>query len=93
MFRSWTDVWLRPEFREWDIQEYLPSVECPVLVVQGEDDDYGTIRQVEAVVTQVKGPAESLVLPRCGHSPHSDWPEEVLRAASRFLRRALRLGP
>jgi pimeloyl-ACP methyl ester carboxylesterase len=89
MFKTWTDVWLRPEFRQWNIEEYLPAIESPVLVVQGEDDDYGTLRQVEVVVTQVTGPAKSLVLARCGHSPHSDRPDEVLEAASRFVRQTL----
>jgi pimeloyl-ACP methyl ester carboxylesterase len=74
-------------------QEYdLPAIESPVLVIQGEDDEYGTLRQVEAVVRQVKGPAESLVLPRCAHSPHSDQPDAVLEAASGFIRQALDLG-
>jgi len=91
MFLSWTDVWLRPEFRRWNIEEYLPSTECPVLVVQGEDDEYGTLAQVDAVLTQVNGPAESRVLPRCGHSPHSDRPSEVLGAAGRFIRQILHL--
>jgi pimeloyl-ACP methyl ester carboxylesterase len=92
MFRTWIDVWLRPEFRQWNIEEHLPAIECPVLVVQGEDDKYGTVRQVDAVVTQVKGPAKSLVLARCGHSPHSDQPDKVLEAAARFVRQALDLG-
>lgn len=92
MFKTWTDVWLRPEFRQWNIEEYLPSIESPVLVVQGEEDEYGTLKQVEALVTQVKGPATSLVLPRCGHSPHSDQPEAVLEAAGRFVRETLQLG-
>lgn len=92
MVRTWTDVWLRPEFRQWNIEEYLPAIECPVLVVQGEDDEYGTLRQVDAVVTRVKGPAESLALPSCGHSPHSDRPEDVLEAAGRFIRRAFDFG-
>jgi pimeloyl-ACP methyl ester carboxylesterase len=91
MFRAWTDVWLRPEFREWNIEEYLPAIECPVLVVQGEDDRYGTLRQVDAVVTRVKGPAESLLLQHCGHSPHSERPEEVLEATARFVRETLDL--
>jgi len=91
MFRSWTDVWLRPEFRRWNIEEYLPSIECPVLVVQGENDEFGTLKQVDSILTQVKGPAESLVLSRCGHSPHSERPSEVLEAASRFLRQVLHL--
>jgi pimeloyl-ACP methyl ester carboxylesterase len=91
MFRGWSDVWRSPEFREWNIEEYLPAIECPVLVVQGEDDQYGTLEQVDAVVAQVSGPAESLVIPHCGHSPHSERPDEVLGAATRFVRKALDL--
>lgn len=93
MFRTWTEVWLRPEFRQWNIEEYLPMIESPVLVVQGEEDEYGTLRQVEAVVTQVGGPARSLVLAGCGHSPHSDQPDAVLDAAGRFVRGTLEPGP
>ena len=89
MFRTWTDVWLRPEFRQWNIEEYLPAIECPVLVLQGEDDEYGTVKQVDAVVTQVKGQAESLLLQQCGHSPHSERPDEVLEAAARFIQKTL----
>jgi pimeloyl-ACP methyl ester carboxylesterase len=92
MFRTWTDVWLRPEFREWNIEEFLPSIESPVLIVQGEDDEYGTLRQVEAVRTLVGGPSRSLVLARCGHSPHSDQPDAVLEATARFLRETLGVG-
>lgn len=92
MFRSWADVWLRPGFRQWNIEEYLPAIECPVLVVQGEDDPYGTLRQVDAVVTQVRGSAEALVLPHCGHSPHAERPDEVREAATRFVRKAFDAG-
>jgi pimeloyl-ACP methyl ester carboxylesterase len=86
MFRAWTDVWLRPEFSQWNIEEYLPAIESPVLVVQGEDDEYGTLRQVDAVLNYVNCPARSLVLPRCGHSPHSEQSDEVLKSVRRFLR-------
>ena len=89
MFRAWADVWLRPEFREWNIEGSLPSIESPVLVIQGEDDEYGTARQVESVVKGVRGPARFLLLAHCGHSPHSERPEEVLDAASRFVRERL----
>jgi len=92
MFRGWSDVWLSPGFREWNIEEYLPAMDCPVLVVQGEDDQYGTLEQVDAVVTQVGGPAESLIIPHCGHSPHSERPDEVLEAAIRFVRKSLDAG-
>ncbi len=67
-------------------------MDCPVLVVQGEDDQYGTLEQVDAVVTQVGGPAESLIIPHCGHSPHSERPDEVLEAAIRFVRKSLDAG-
>ena len=90
MVKAWSDVWLRPEFRLWNIEEFLPAIECPVLVVQGEDDEYGTLRQVDSVLAGVGGPAESRVLPRCGHSPHSERPSEVLEASVEFLQRALR---
>ena len=93
MFRTWTDVWLKPEFARWNIEGCLPAIQSPVLVVQGENDEYGTPAQVDAVLRQVKGPAESLVLPRCGHSPHSTHADEVLEAAGRFIREALRSGP
>ncbi len=92
MFRGWSGVWLSSEFREWNIEEYLPAIECPVLVVQGEDDHYGTLKQVDAVAAQVKGPVESLILPHCGHSPHAERPDEVLAAAARFLQMAVESG-
>ncbi len=91
MFRTWTDVWLRPDFPQWNIEEYLPAITAPVLVVQGENDEYGTLKQVDAVLRQVKGPAKSLVLAHCGHSPHSDQPEAVLKAVRRFIRQTLEL--
>lgn len=89
IFRTWTDVWLRPDFRQWNIEEYLPAIDAPVLVIQGEDDQYGTLRQVETVVGKVSGPAEALVLANCGHSPHRDQPDAVLDAAARFVRGAI----
>ncbi|MFI5180992.1 MAG: alpha/beta fold hydrolase [Thermoanaerobaculia bacterium] len=85
LFRAWYEIWLRPTFRGWNIEEYLPSITCPVLVIQGEDDQYGTLRQVEAIVSQVTGPARSLVLPACGHAPHVERRDDVLTAAAGLL--------
>ncbi|MFP5285338.1 MAG: alpha/beta fold hydrolase [Thermoanaerobaculia bacterium] len=85
-FAGWTDVWLRPEFLAWDIQDLLPSVTCPVLVVQGEEDEFGTVRQVEAIAGSVSGPVETVLLPGCGHSPHFQGREETLAAMTAFLR-------
>jgi pimeloyl-ACP methyl ester carboxylesterase len=89
LFRAWAGIWLSPEFRAWNIEEHLPAILCPLLVVQGEDDPYGTLRQVEAIVGKVRGPASTLVLPGCGHSPHAERPEVVLGAAAGFIRRTL----
>lgn len=92
LFRAWAEIWLRPGFRGWNIEEYLPSVTCPVLVIQGENDPYGTLRQVDAVVSQVRGTARPLVLPKCGHSPHSEQPEDVLAAATGFIKETFPLS-
>jgi pimeloyl-ACP methyl ester carboxylesterase len=85
IFQGWTDVWLRPEFAAWSIEELLPSVTCLVLAIQGERDEYGTLRQVQAVQSKVRGPVEALLLPHCGHSPHRDRREETLAAIARFV--------
>jgi pimeloyl-ACP methyl ester carboxylesterase len=89
MFRTWTEVWLNPDFRLWNIEEYLKGIEAPLLVIQGEEDEYGTLKQVDAVMTQTRGPVESLVLASCGHSPHRDQPEQVMSATVQFIRRIL----
>jgi len=85
-FEGWADVWLRPEFLAWNLEELLPSVTCPVLVVQGEEDEFGTVRQVESIASRVSGPVETVLLPGCGHSPHFQRREETLAAMTAFLR-------
>ena len=84
-FRGWNDIWLHPDFRLWNIEAMLPSITAPVLLIQGEDDQYGTIAQVEAVARGVSGPAQVLMLPRCGHSPHVDQPAQTLEAIAQFV--------
>jgi pimeloyl-ACP methyl ester carboxylesterase len=83
-FRGWNDAWLDPGFRDWNIEEYLPRVRVPSLVVQGEDDTYGTLAQVEAIERGSGAPVTRLVLPGCGHSPHRDRPGEVEAAVAVF---------
>lgn len=85
-FRGWNDVWLSEEFWRWNIEEYLPRISVPVLAMQGLDDEYGTPRQVEAIIGQVKGRAEKLMLPKCKHSPHRDQSEMTLAAIKEFMR-------
>jgi pimeloyl-ACP methyl ester carboxylesterase len=85
-FHLWADAWLDPAFRQWNIEEYLPRIKCPVLAIQGEADEYGTMAQLDAIARQVGGPCELLKLPECGHSPHKDQPEAVLGKLSDFVR-------
>jgi pimeloyl-ACP methyl ester carboxylesterase len=85
---AWIDTWLRPEFREWNIEECLAPIVCPVLAVQGENDEYGTAAQVQAIVRGVRGPARSLMVGDVGHTPHRDAKEAVLKASSDFIAHA-----
>ena len=84
-FYGWCDTWLHPGFRAWNIEAALPAVRVPVLVMQGEADQYGTPAQVHAIARQVSGPAEAMLLPGAGHAPHVDAPDAVVGAITRFV--------
>lgn len=85
-FWGWNRAWLDPGFRQWNLEGYLPNIELPVLVVQGKDDEYGTLAQVAAIERGVKGPFRKVVLDKCGHSPHRDQPEATTQAIVDFVR-------
>ena len=87
-FRGWNDVWLNPEFRGWSIEEYLPRIKCPVLAIQGEEDEYGTMEQVDRIGRAIPH-ARILKVARCGHSPHRHAAEEVLEAIRGLVERVL----
>jgi len=84
-FWGWNDIWLHPDFRRWNIEEYLPRITCPILVIQGLDDEYGTMAQPEAIARQSRGPVEILRLAKCRHSAHRDQPEAALDAITQFV--------
>lgn len=84
-FWGWNDIWLHPEFRQWNIEEYLPQIQCPILVIQGLEDQYGTMAQVEAIQRQAGGPVQVLALPNCKHSPQRDQPEATLDSIRKFV--------
>ena len=86
VFSDWNDTWLSPPFRDWNIEEYLPKITCPVLAIQGHDDEYATMRQIEVIAEQVPG-AELLKLENCGHSPQRDQETVVLEALAAFVSR------
>jgi len=85
-FFGWNDVWLSPAFRAWSIEDMLADVRCPVLAIQGTDDEYGTLAQVERIRERVPS-VELLVLDGCGHSPHRDQPDALTRAIDDFIGR------
>jgi pimeloyl-ACP methyl ester carboxylesterase len=84
-FYLWADVWLDPDFPGWNIEEYLPGVACPVLAIQGHDDQYGSMAQLDAIARQVRGPCELLKLVACGHSPFRDQPSASQAAIVDFV--------
>jgi pimeloyl-ACP methyl ester carboxylesterase len=84
-FWGWNDIWLNPQFRAWNIESYLPAIQCPILCLQGEQDEYGTSAQLRAIQERVRG-TEILLLPHCKHSPHRDQPEATLARMAEFVR-------
>ena len=89
-FWGWNHIWLHPDFRRWNIEEYLPHITCPTLVIQGEDDQYGTMKQVKAIQRQARGTVEVLMLKECRHSAHRDQPETTLEAITEFVNKITR---
>ena len=85
-FTGWNDIWLHPDFRAWNIEDEERGVRCPVLAIQGEDDEYGTMEQVDRIARLVPD-TEVVRLADCRHSPHRDQPQAVLDALVRFLDR------
>ena len=91
-FWGWNGVWLDPEFRAWNIEELLPGIAVPALVVQGERDEYGSWAHVESIQRGSGAPVRTLAVPDCGHAPHAEHREEVLAAMAAFIRDVLRGG-
>lgn len=84
-FRGWNDIWLAPAFRRWNIEACLSGVRCPLLLIQGRDDEYGSAAQLDAIERQVGGTVARLELADCRHSPHRDQPEATLAAIAAFV--------
>jgi pimeloyl-ACP methyl ester carboxylesterase len=86
-FRGWNDAWRSPEFADWNIEERLPAIDAPVLLVQGTDDQYGTFAQLDAIERGVRGPVEQRRIEGAGHSPHLDARDTVVGAIVEFIER------
>ena len=89
-FRSWSEPWLDPQFRKWDITEALGYIRVPILIVQGTDDQYGTLKQVETAQRECFCPVETVLLPGVHHVPQREAPELTLKAVAGFVNRLLR---
>jgi len=85
VFWAWAKIWLIDDFKSWNIESFLPEIKCPVLVIQGEDDEFGSIKQVDGIVNQVSGNASKIVIPQIGHTPHKAAKEMVLDHSTSFI--------
>jgi pimeloyl-ACP methyl ester carboxylesterase len=88
-FHGWNDAWLDPAFRDWNIEDALVTIRCPLLAIQGVDDEYGTLEQIRGIARRVPQ-TQLLELAACGHSPHRDQPDAVIRAVSRCMQAGTR---
>lgn len=85
MFYGWNDIWLKPEFRKWNIEASVDTIEAPMLLLQSEHDPYGTLAQIDAIEKRATRRVMKLLLANCGHSPHVDQPNETIRAIIDFV--------
>jgi pimeloyl-ACP methyl ester carboxylesterase len=88
VFKAWHQIWLSLAFRSWNIEEYLPSIPCPVMALQGEDDEYGSFDQIDRIARQAKD-VDRVKLADCRHSPHKDQTAAVIDAVTGFVARIL----
>lgn len=88
-FRGWNDIWLDPAFRSWNLEVFVPQITAPLLLIQGEGDEYGTAAQVETIKRLATAPCELQLLPNCGHSPQRDQPERTLELITDFVQAAV----
>jgi pimeloyl-ACP methyl ester carboxylesterase len=88
-FYGWNDAWLNPGFRNWDISEYLAYIRVPIAILQGEEDQYGTLRQIEIAKEECYCPLDVTMIPKAGHSPHREAPDLTLATVSEFAKRIL----
>ncbi|WP_336690350.1 MULTISPECIES: alpha/beta fold hydrolase [unclassified Chryseobacterium] len=85
MVKAWTEIWLSDRFRSWNIEYLLKDITSPLLFIQGENDEYGTLDQVEKTISQVSGAAEKFIIPNIGHTPHKEIPDAVLQKSTEFI--------
>ncbi len=90
-FRGWNEAWLNPEFKDWNVSEVIDYLRIPVLAVQGRDDQYGTLAQIEEIENRIYSPLDVEILDDCGHAPHLEQAQKTLAYVSDFVRRLDRI--
>lgn len=91
-FEGWRDAWLDPGFRDWNIESCLPDIDIPVQLIQGREDEYGTLAQLEAIAARAGGSVEMVTLAQCGHIPYRDRPRATRDHVTAFIQRCLDLA-
>lgn len=89
VFNAWTNTWLQPAFKSWSMEHFLPGIKCPTLIIQGLEDEFGTMAQVTGIAENIKGKAAVFLLPSIGHSPHKEAPEATVARVQQFLQSIL----
>jgi pimeloyl-ACP methyl ester carboxylesterase len=85
VFKAWTETWTRADYKAWNIEYLLKDITCPLLFIQGEADEYGTLEQVNRTINHVCGKTKKLIIPDIGHTPHKEAPEQTFDAAKDFI--------
>ena len=85
MFRGWSDIWLDPEFRNWNIEACVEACDAPILLIQSRNDPYGTLAQIYSIERHATGPVEKLLFEGGGHAPHVDRCDETVEAITQFV--------
>ncbi|MEX1003054.1 MAG: alpha/beta hydrolase [Crocinitomicaceae bacterium] len=85
VFYAWNDIWLDDSFKNWDITNLLPNINCPQLIIQGKDDPYGTLKQIKAIAELTAGNSHLLAPESCGHAPHKEQTEQLLKEVLNFI--------
>ncbi|MFC6095515.1 alpha/beta fold hydrolase [Flavobacterium qiangtangense] len=88
VFKSWVETWCGNDFRNWNIESFLPQITAPLLFIQGDADEFGTMAQVDRTISQVSGNAEKFIFSDAGHTPHKEFPEKTVAIAADFIRKA-----
>jgi len=85
LFWAWANTWLSDDFKSWNMESFLPYINCPVLAIQGENDEYGSDEQVKGIINHVSGEAKQLIISTVGHAPHKEAEEMVLEHSALFI--------